>query len=49
MDALAYNDVIDTALLFGTFKALPEGLADTVTAYWVENGMIANQRQQAAA
>lgn len=49
MDALAYNDVIDTALLFGTFKALPEGLADTVTAYWVENGMIANQPQQAAA
>lgn len=49
MDVLAHNDIIDTALLFGTFKALPEGLADTVTAYWVENGMIANAQQQAAA
>lgn len=40
MDALAFNDVIDTALLFGTFKAMPTGLADTITAFWVENGAI---------
>jgi ABC-type hemin transport system ATPase subunit len=49
MDALAFNDIIDTALLFATLKALPEGLADTVTAFWVEGGEIAGQRQQAAA
>lgn len=49
MDALAYNNVVDSVLLFGTFKALPEGLADTISAYWVENGMIAGAREQAAA
>lgn len=49
MDALAFNSIIDTALLFATLKALPDGLADTVTAYWVEGGEIAGQRQQAAA
>lgn len=49
IDSLAYNDVLDTALLFGTLKALPEGLPDTITAYWVEGGMIAGAREQAAA
>jgi hypothetical protein len=49
VDSLAFNDVIDTALLFGTLKALPDGLADTITAYWVEGGMIAGAQQQAAA
>jgi len=49
MDALAFNNVLDTALLFATLKAPPEGLADTVTSYWVENGTIAGQRQQAVA
>jgi len=49
MDALAFNNIIDTALLFATLKALPEGLADTVTSYWVEGGEIAGHRQQAAA
>lgn len=41
IDSLAFNDVIDTALLFGTLKALPTGLADTISAYWVAGGMIA--------
>jgi ABC-type hemin transport system ATPase subunit len=52
VDSLAYHNVIDTALLFGTFKALPEGLADTVTSYWIENGKVAatsTAPQQAAA
>lgn len=40
MDVLAFDGIIDTALLFGTFKALPTGLADTITAFWVENGGI---------
>lgn len=40
VDSLAHFKIIDTALLFGTFKALPQDLADTVTAYWVENGKI---------
>lgn len=51
MDVLAFNDVVDTALLFGTFKALPTGLADTITAFWIEGGAIAGSTsaQQAAA
>jgi hypothetical protein len=52
VDSLAFNNIIDTVLLFGTFKALPEGLADTVTSYWVDNGTIAatsTAPQQAAA
>lgn len=51
MDALADLHLIDTALLFGTFKALPTGLADTITAFWVEGGAIAGSTsaQQAAA
>lgn len=40
MDVLAFEGIIDSALLFGTFKAMPTGLADTITAFWVENGAI---------
>ncbi len=49
LDSLAFNDVVDTVLLFGTLKALPDNLADTITAYWVEGGLIAGAREQAAA
>lgn len=49
LDSLAFNDIIDTVLLFGTLKALPDNLADTITAYWVEGGHIAGAREQAAA
>lgn len=49
LDSLAFNDVMDTVLLFGTLKALPDNLADTITAYWVEDGFIAGAREQAAA
>lgn len=49
MDALADLELIDTALLFATLKALPAGLSDSVEAYWVENGTIAGQQQKAAA
>lgn len=49
LDSLAFNDVIDTVLLFGTLKTLPTALADTITAHWVEGGTIAGAREQAAA
>lgn len=49
MDSLAALGVIDTALLFGTFKALPDGQPDTITCFWVEGGMIAGAQQKAAA
>jgi energy-coupling factor transporter ATP-binding protein EcfA2 len=49
LDSLAFNDVVDTVLLFGTLKTLPTDLADTITAYWVEGGTIGGAQQQAAA
>lgn len=49
LDALADLEVIDTALLFATLKALPEGLADTVECHWVEQGVIAGADQKAVA
>jgi energy-coupling factor transporter ATP-binding protein EcfA2 len=49
LDSLAFNGVMDTILLFGTLKALPDNLADTITAYWVQDGTIAGAREQAAA
>jgi hypothetical protein len=47
LDCLAFNAVLDTILLFGTLKALPDNLADTIEAYWVEGGLIAGAREQA--
>lgn len=49
LDALADLEVIDTALLFATLKALPENMADTVECHWVENGAIAGVREKAVA
>lgn len=49
LDVLAMNDLLDTALLFATLKAPPQGLADTVQVHWVENGVIAGADQLAAA
>lgn len=40
MDVLAFDGVLDTVLLFATLKALPEGLPDTISSYWVEGGTI---------
>lgn len=49
LDTLADLQLLDTALLFATFKALPAGLPASVSSYWVENGTIAGQEQKAAA
>lgn len=38
LDILAQNGEINTALIFGTLKALPAGLPDTVNAFWLESG-----------
>lgn len=40
MDVLAFDGVLDSVLLFATLKALPEGLPDTISSYWVEGGTI---------
>lgn len=45
LDVLATNSEIDTALVFGTLKALPADLPATVTGHWIENGVVAQPHQ----
>ncbi len=40
LETLAQDNEIDTALIFGTLKALPAQLPDCIEAYWLENGVI---------
>lgn len=40
LDILAQDGEIDTALIFGTLKALPAQLPETVEAFWIENGVV---------
>ena len=47
LDGMAEDGDIETALLFGTLKALPAQLPETVAAYWIENGA-AGQMKEAA-
>lgn len=49
VDTLALSDVVDTVLLFGTLKAPPAGLADTIAVHWVEDGLIPLTEQERAA
>lgn len=47
LDALVEDGEIDTALLFGTLKALPAQLPETVEAHWIENGVAGKMREAA--
>jgi len=47
MHSLALKGEIDTALIFGTMKALPSGLPGTVEALWLEDGILTNLQQAA--
>jgi uncharacterized coiled-coil protein SlyX len=40
LDVLAETGEIDTALVFGTLKALPANLPETIGAHWIENGVV---------
>jgi energy-coupling factor transporter ATP-binding protein EcfA2 len=48
LDVLATNGEIDSALVFGTLKALPADLPATVSGHWIENGVVAQPLQAAA-
>lgn len=45
LDILANEGEIDTALIFGTLKALPENLPGTISAHWIENGVVAQLKE----
>lgn len=47
LDALAEADEIDTALVFGTLKALPGGLPDSMQAHWIDGGVVVQMREAA--
>lgn len=47
LDVLAANGEIDSALVFGTTKALPSGLPATCGAHWVEAGVVGEMRAAA--
>lgn len=47
LDHLAAVGEIDTALLFGTLKAVPTLTLETIDAFWIENGVVVNMRQAA--
>lgn len=49
LDMLAEEGTIETALLFATLKGVPSGLPATITAYWIENGVLAAEAQKVAA
>lgn len=48
LDVLASEGEIDTALVFGTLKALPAGLPETMSGHWIEAGNV-NTPQEAMA
>lgn len=48
LDVLADMGELDTALIFGTLKALPAGLPPTVAAHWITGGSLAPQLKAAA-
>ena len=46
---LAKNKEIETALVFGTLKELPEKLPPLTSAYWIQDGVIAQDAKAKAA
>lgn len=45
LDAMAAEGLLDTALVFGTMKALPAGLPETITPVWIEGGIAGEMRE----
>lgn len=46
LDGMAADGDIDTCLLFGTLKQMPTALPENITAFWIENGVITNERAE---
>ena len=47
LDILAQDNEIETALIFGTLKALPASLPETINAHWLENGFVSQLKEAA--
>lgn len=47
LDGMAEDGDIDTALIFGTLKALPAALLPRIEAHWIDNGMTEQMKEAA--
>ena len=47
LDGAVADGQIDAALIFGTMKALPAGLPETITPVWIEGGVVGEMREAA--
>jgi hypothetical protein len=47
LDGMAEDGDIETALLFGTLKALPSQLPERIGAHWIDNGVTGHIKQAA--
>lgn len=47
LDGMAEDGDIETALLFGTLKALPSQLPERIGAHWIDNGTAGNLKEAA--
>ena len=47
LDALAGAGEIDSALIFGTLRAIPANLPPTIESHWIEGGVLQNLEQAA--
>ncbi|BBE09746.1 Uncharacterized protein MCB1EB_1585 [Mycoavidus cysteinexigens] len=47
LDILAQGGEIDTALIFGTLKALPQSFSQNIETHWLENGVIVQLKEAA--
>ncbi|GAB3249007.1 AAA family ATPase [Chitinimonas naiadis] len=40
LDGVAYEGWLDTIIALGTLKAMPQDLPDTMTAFWIDGGVV---------
>ena len=46
LDDLAEDGEIDSCLIFGTLKGLPESLPQNISTHWIEGGVISSERSE---
>jgi energy-coupling factor transporter ATP-binding protein EcfA2 len=47
LDQLGADGEIESCLLFGTLKAIPANLPETISAHWIENGVVGQLKEAA--
>ena len=47
LDGMAQDGKLDSCLIFGTLKALPSGLPETIQPVWIEGGVAGEMREAA--